>query len=640
MIMPSKLTNDEYWQHRADDTNAWLDAQEVDTVHRLREAYNLTLFKTESQLYEFFGKYAEDNTMTRQEAMKHLRGVDLSKYRQTATLYRELGAGVNSNVSSEWLRELDEMYAASKVTRMDELKLAVYHEVAKLNDDLESTARPHFETVANYAYENAFVSPSTTLNRPALRQLVDTPFNGYNYSESLWWNTNTLARKLDRTFLQGFTQGLSVREMAQELRKDFNVQRRNAETVIRTDGNNIVNNATLQRYQDAGLNYVRIHVNLDDRTTEICKRHHRENKLYTLEEAQGILPAHYNCRSAFKPDRDELMEEHWLEELEGLDPLEDDDLSWDEKVKAKIKQMDGRTWSLDDVLKTGKAVRESVVDSIIDKDFPKQQEMAQRVVDYQRMNAKVDTGYRRYKAGKLTWDEFDAIQKERTDKFKNFFTEYNENLEISFENDFKKMIDKVRGTGGTFENYTAKSRSTTIDRINSVLDYLPSSWADTLNEKQILGRVLSERSYFTRGNIANEERLITGVKSPSIQNYEYTYGSITLQEDGRKGVAIHELMHMLEDRNENILALEKQFYEKRTAGEELQRLRDVTGNKGYREDELTRVDDFIDEYMGKDYGGRSYELLSMGMERLYSKPGEFHNDKEYADFILGILLTQ
>ena len=42
--------------------------------------------------------------------------------------------------------------------------------------------------------------------------------------------------------------------------------------------------------------------------------------------------------------------------------------------------------------------------------------------------------------------------------------------------------------------------------------------------------------------------------------------------------------------------------------------------------------------MGKDYGGRAWEVLSMGLQGLYFDTYDTYNeDQEYFDFILGLV---
>ena len=147
------------------------------------------------------------------------------------------------------------------------------------------------------------------LNEPALKELVNTPFNGYNYSEQIWGNTDALAKDLREVLKRGFIRGDDVRSMAAELSKKYNVARSRAQTLIRTDGTAIVNRSAIKRYEESGLKFYRISVHMDNRTSQICKRIHRENKLYRIDEFEtGITapPFHYNCRSAVIPDEDEL----------------------------------------------------------------------------------------------------------------------------------------------------------------------------------------------------------------------------------------------------------------------------------------------------------------------------------------------
>ena len=97
--------------------------------------------------------------------------------------------------------------------------------------------------------------------------------------------------------------------MAGELAKKYNVARSRAQTLIRTDGTAIVNRSAIKRYEESGLEFYRISVQMDDRTSQICKRIHSEDKRYRIDEFETGVAApafHYNCRSAVIPDEEEL----------------------------------------------------------------------------------------------------------------------------------------------------------------------------------------------------------------------------------------------------------------------------------------------------------------------------------------------
>ena len=102
-------------------------------------------------------------------------------------------------------------------------------------------------------------------------------------------------------------------------------------------------------------------------------------------------------------------------------------------------------------------------------------------------------------------------------------------------------------------------------------------------------------------------------------------------------VVVHEMSHWLEEKVPGIREEVESFYEKRTAGEKTVKMSEVTGNKNYRDDEVTKVDKWLNPYMGKEYKNAS-EILSMGMELMYRNPVYLaKNDPEMFDFIYSVV---
>ena len=70
------------------------------------------------------------------------------------------------------------------------------------------------------------------------------------------------------------------------------------------------------------------------------------------------------------------------------------------------------------------------------------------------------------------------------------------------------------------------------------------------------------------------------------------------------------------------------------------RLKDVTG-MNYSNAEVTKVDNFLNPYMGKEYpDNRAYELLTMGMDTLYAEPLKLAEDAEMLEWVVEMLLTK
>lgn len=96
---------------------------------------------------------------------------------------------------------------------------------------------------------------------------------------------------------------------------------------------------------------------------------------------------------------------------------------------------------------------------------------------------------------------------------------------------------------------------------------------------------------------------------------------------------VHELGHWLEDTNPDIHRQALAFYDRRTQGYNLEWM-----GPGYERNELTRRDKFIEEYMGKDYGRQATEIVSMGLEWMYTKPAMLASrDADMFDFIFNLV---
>ena len=108
-------------------------------------------------------------------------------------------------------------------------------------------------------------------------------------------------------------------------------------------------------------------------------------------------------------------------------------------------------------------------------------------------------------------------------------------------------------------------------------------------------------------------------------------------DDECRETATHELAHRFEYTVPGIVEMEREFFEKRTQGEEYVPLRDLTGNKAYKSDEKAKKDNFVNPYIGRDNGGNSFEVVSMGFTYAFHNPKALMGDKDYAQLILGIL---
>ena len=185
------------------------------------------------------------------------------------------------------------------------------------------------------------------------------------------------------------------------------------------------------------------------------------------------------------------------------------------------------------------------------------------------------------------------------------------------------MISGFREVGGYDYGYI-KQNLLTNDRFGKrqkqfaeCLQYMPKAWIDA---------VISKGKY-TVSSISN-------VRSQC----DTLFREIECVDELK--TMFHETMHMFEHDYKPLLQAEQAYYAMRTDGCELERL---GGN--YEKNEFSRFDDFIDKYMGKDYGGTAYELMSCCVQNVLfndtplERDHSFENkDEGLSDWALGVLM--
>lgn len=190
-----------------------------------------------------------------------------------------------------------------------------------------------------------------------------------------------------------------------------------------------------------------------------------------------------------------------------------------------------------------------------------------------------------------------------------------EKIAATYRNEVRKALAKVRpGFGeGLDELSFLASDKPLIKTINAQKKNFPAEWWDDFKLRRILSKKV-DRGYF-REDDSIVRVMISGNSSST---------------------ATHELTHFAEYMRPRIRQIEHEFYTRRTLNEP------VTPMSWSKDgSEVTRLDKFVQEYIGKSYGAQSdsyYEVATMGVEGLWHDTSwDIRKDEEYVNLILGIL---
>lgn len=104
-------------------------------------------------------------------------------------------------------------------------------------------------------------------------------------------------------------------------------------------------------------------------------------------------------------------------------------------------------------------------------------------------------------------------------------------------------------------------------------------------------------------------------------------------------IVFHEMSHFLEKEYPEIGQTMRQWRDRRAQGD-LKKLRDITGDERYRDDETALPDTWVSAYIGKVYRDGATEALSVGMEAFASREQMmrvFKSDPEHLYLMVGVL---
>ena len=411
-----------------------------------------------------------------------------------------------------------------------------------------------------------------------------------------------------QTYIESITEP-PTQKTPQELEKD--IQNYNLEQV--------------QRYNERQIRkYKRLESNsLDDANK---KRYSLKVKEWQSKQRDFINAHPKTLRRDYSREKVRVL--NIAEPLENNSTLNQNSLSENNKrLKDSLRQSNYKWNSKDNIEKAKYNVQNCPLESRIEKIKEKISKYGLKE-DYihEAGNCLLDDMIVLYDKSNQNKNLYKQLKKQLDNKISNGI--YNEEVEKLFkkmedmeviENHslvLKNTLSRIRKVG--YDNKEVYNHLKGFDRISvdivaQAYQYLPEDWIKSSLQK---GKIMVQ--YKERGEYQNNNNL--------------------LLTDNTLHTSIHELVHRMEYTHKGLLQAEKQFYNRRTKNEPLTKLIDIFPDSSYDDWEVTRKDKFVNPYMGKDYNGDAYELLTMGLELLYSNPEKVWKDKDMTTWLYGILV--
>lgn len=649
------MDSESYWIKRAEEREQEWNKKSKGTIEReLANYYKQALLRIEDDIAVLYGRFAKDNKLTYAEASKMLTSNEFKQWQMSMEDYLNT---ITDSKDNKLLLELNTLAMRKRISRLDKLYGDTLKNLYKLGTETEKSIT-EFLTDAykdNY-YKNLFdVGKSINIKSSAIEvddkkisKVLNASWSGKNYSERIWKNTDNLAKLIKHEITDGFHRGVSIQKMSNLVQERMNVGRYEATRLVRTEMNYVQNQASLDSIKEAEMKYFIFLATLDKKTSTVCRAHDR--KVYPVDSATpgtNMPPLHPHCRSTIAgnlTDYDTGRGKRTAKNKDGKRIIIPAAMNYDDYYKVYIEE----SMSFTDWKKANKKPKAKKNDIIKIDDI--EQKINNYRLDYFKLVAKNKPFSEREIVIKNTGKEIiNMLEIERIqdlskkfnqakDKFRYYRDIYYKNQSReAYDNWYKFSEDFIR-IRAEYYNFCASNVKDTLNKFRLMgtknLDlktHLKNSKSKNLNTflkaYDVYPNDWIKRS-IDKGNLS--------LKSVKRGYYDDKKGIIALSGNGNEQIfatAIHELGHRMERVVPSILKQEDEFYKRRTENEKLQWM-----GKGYSKNELTRKDNFVHSYMGKDYGGHAYELVSMGFEMAYTDSAELLTDMDMAEWIFGMLV--
>ncbi len=314
------MNSQEYWEERERQKQQKVDEITDVEVEKVRKAIEDAIDDLNRQIRDIYIKYAVDNNMSYADTLKYLTNDERQEFQKDLQYYLEKYR--DSDYVKKNKKELHSLSVRARVQRIEMFIANIKQHASDLEEMLNTGTREQISQLYTEGYlRNAYdilgsQEPTTAQVIPAfntrvVREIMETPWSGKNYSKKVWDLSNNFEQKLEEVLTRGLIQGKHPDVIAREFRgAGFGKERRNkdgsmrkggiawsAEALIRTEAANLIEQAQLNSYTEFNTERYVFMTSKDYKVCDTCQE--LEGKDFAVEEAKTSVnypPMHPICR--------------------------------------------------------------------------------------------------------------------------------------------------------------------------------------------------------------------------------------------------------------------------------------------------------------------------------------------------------
>lgn len=294
------------------------DIQDDRTVSkRIDDLVKRMTTQAAERIYIFYGKYAENQKIRREEAIKRIDSIDLEDFEEMAARF------VHDKDFSDYANQLlkafnTKMYVSRERMLINQLHLIITHGTAQIEkvmtDYMQSSLYKELKR------QGGILGATFTVSKARLEAIIHNTFKGVRWSERLWSDMKTLNKVVSDSVSNSILAGIHPNRFVPALKKKLQQTASNAKRLLITETARIQDDAqerswkallTPDEWKTAQYKFIAI---IDEKTSHICESLH--GKKFKVTEAKRGLncpPMHPYCRSR----RALAVADNWRNKFKG-----------------------------------------------------------------------------------------------------------------------------------------------------------------------------------------------------------------------------------------------------------------------------------------------------------------------------------
>lgn len=305
----------DYWRQRFEGLEERMNGEALKFDKKSQSQFNHNLRQLEDDLNKWYGRFAENEGISLEEARKRMNAGELAEFKWTVKEY--IKRAKENELDGRWIKQLENASARVHIRRYEQLFLSYRQHIEELYklQDVEMTELLEGVYLEQYNRVAYIVQTGTnvgfalaTTKKDQIQAILNKPWalDGKNFSERIWDDKNKLIATLEQDLTRAFALGQSPRTTAMQLSKRMGVSFRNAVRLVNTEQAAFSAIAQEHAFKELDVDRYEVIATLDSKTSDICID--MDLKVFDMSEykiGSTAPPFHVRCRSTTAPKLDD-----------------------------------------------------------------------------------------------------------------------------------------------------------------------------------------------------------------------------------------------------------------------------------------------------------------------------------------------